>query len=141
MIPHLLTVAREIIWRLDQQQDRRQLMEVEIELRRDMKLQCLGLASLERTIARQRSRIRELREGDANTRYFHLKARGRRRKTHIANVRIGEATATTPSDLAQAFHDHFSGVMGTEENSNFNARLLHAGCDSAGHTGDHRAVH
>lgn len=108
-------MAREVILRLDQQQERRQLTEVELDLRREMKHQCLGLASLERTIARQRSRIRELKEGDANTRYFHLKTRGRRRKNHITSVKAGELVMSSQDDMAQVFHDHFSGIMGTEE--------------------------
>lgn len=80
-----------------------------------MKLQCLGLASLERTIARQRSRVRELREGDANTKYFHLKARGRRRRNHIVSIRNGTVTAFSHNDKADIFHDHFTSVMGCVE--------------------------
>lgn len=73
-----LLMARELIHCLDLAQEERQLSEPERELRKRMKLRCLGLASLERTIARQRSRIRHLADGDANTRYFHLIARGRK---------------------------------------------------------------
>src|SRR6185312_11876082 len=65
-----LLVAREVILRLEQEQDRHQLSEMEADLRKELKQQCLGLASLERTIACQRARVRELREGDANTRYL-----------------------------------------------------------------------
>lgn len=101
--------------RLDQEQDHRQLSEVKQDLRKEMKHQCLGLASLERTIARQRSRVRELREGDVNTRYFHMKARGRRRKNHIFSIRSGESTVYSQPEIAQVFHDHFSAVLGTDE--------------------------
>jgi hypothetical protein len=41
-------------------------------------------------MARQRSRIRWLREGDANMALFHVVANGRRAKNHIASVKIGE---------------------------------------------------
>lgn len=51
----------------------------ELELRRDLKALTLGLASLSRTIARQRSRCRFLRDGDANTKFFnHQACHGRR---------------------------------------------------------------
>jgi hypothetical protein len=60
----------------------------EIVLRKDMKCKCLGLASLATTIARQRSRMMFLAEGDANTRFFHLQACHRSRKIHITLLRV-----------------------------------------------------
>jgi hypothetical protein len=38
---------------------------------------------MSRTVARQRSRIRFLKEGDANTKYSHLQACHRNRKNYI----------------------------------------------------------
>jgi hypothetical protein len=49
----------------------------------ELKFKCLGLASLARTIAQQCSRILHLKEGDANTRYFHLEACHCSRKSFI----------------------------------------------------------
>lgn len=43
-------------------------------MRKKLKLHCLGLASLEQTIARLRSRVLYLKEGDANTSFFHQQA-------------------------------------------------------------------
>ncbi|XP_073363493.1 uncharacterized protein [Aegilops tauschii subsp. strangulata] len=63
----LMKIANWLIARLDRAQERRPLTLLEIWLRRTLKLSLLGLASLERTIDRQRSRIHWLREGDANT--------------------------------------------------------------------------
>jgi hypothetical protein len=51
-----LLAGREIVFKFDQAQDFRELSSEEAELRRELKLKCLGLSSLERTIARQRSR-------------------------------------------------------------------------------------
>lgn len=91
-IKEQLLVAREVVLRLDRAQKHRQLSDSELTLRRQLKMQCLGLASLERTIARQRSRVLQIKEGDANTRYFHLVARGRRRRQFIATIRSGVNT-------------------------------------------------
>jgi hypothetical protein len=55
-------------------------MPEELSLRDELKGHSLGLASLARTIARHRSRIRYLEEGDANTKFFHLQACHRSRK-------------------------------------------------------------
>lgn len=37
----------------------------------DLKRKCLGFASLQHTIAHQKSRVTHLSEGDANTAFFH----------------------------------------------------------------------
>ena len=64
-----LALAREVVLRLDEAQESRVLSPREQALRKTLKLRVLGLASLARTIARQRSRLTFLSEGDANTRY------------------------------------------------------------------------
>jgi len=69
-----LYMTREIIAQLDKAQESRMLTNDELAWRRDLKCRSLGLASLACTIARHRSRIRYLEEGDANTKFFHLQA-------------------------------------------------------------------
>lgn len=64
-----LAVARVVIFELDVTQETRVLSPEELELRKDLKAATLGLASLSRTIARQRSRYRYLKDGDANTKF------------------------------------------------------------------------
>jgi hypothetical protein len=78
-----LALARHISHRLEMAQDRRELSSDENWLRSKMKQHCLFLASLERTIARLRSRVRYLKEGDANTSFFHKQAGFRKRKNLI----------------------------------------------------------
>jgi hypothetical protein len=55
-----LLMARSIILRLDQAAERRALSDSEHQLRKDLKFKVLGLASLERTMERQRARVRFL---------------------------------------------------------------------------------
>jgi hypothetical protein len=47
-------VARELVLRLDCAQEQRQLSEAENALRKRLKMRCLGLSSLERTMAREK---------------------------------------------------------------------------------------
>ena len=65
-----LAIAKELVYRIDLAQDFRILVPHELVLRRKAKLCSLGLASLQRTLTRQHSRITYLAEGDANTNFF-----------------------------------------------------------------------
>jgi hypothetical protein len=62
-----LAVAKEVVSQLDRQQERHQLSPQELTLQKELKMKCLGLASLQCTIYRQRSGIQFLTKGDANT--------------------------------------------------------------------------
>jgi hypothetical protein len=49
----------------------------------------LGLVSLERTMVRLRSRLRWIKDGDANTSYFQQRARYRK-KNSMAKLKVEE---------------------------------------------------
>lgn len=73
----------------------------------------LGLASLNRSIARQRSRIRFLGEGDANTKFFHLQACHRSRKNFIAAVQH-EGTLFSAEEAKQdLIYNYYNSILGT----------------------------
>jgi hypothetical protein len=82
-----LAIANEIIQKLDVAQEARQLSGDEIQLRKDLKTRVLGLAAAERSRWRQASRLVWLKEGDACTKYFHLKAIRRSRKNFIPCIK------------------------------------------------------
>jgi len=83
-----LALAREVILRFDAAQEHRVLPAQEVQLRKMLKVRVLGLASLIRTMARQRSRMLFLAEGDANTKFFHLMACHRKRRSYIHSLRV-----------------------------------------------------
>ena len=56
---------------------------------------------------RQRSRQLWLAVGDANIRYFHQVANGRRRQNHIWQIRIGDRVYRDHASICQALADHF----------------------------------
>jgi len=81
-----LALAREVLHQLEIAQDNRALSRLELWLKNKLKPHCLALSSLQRTIARSRSRISWLSEGDANTALFHAHARHRKRKNFISKL-------------------------------------------------------
>lgn len=107
-----LNMAKEILHRLEIAPDHRDLSIAEEWLRRKLKLHCLGLASLERTVARLRSRIRYLREGDANTSFFH---QHRKRKNFIAKFHEDNQIFTSQAEKQQAAFDFYEGLLGSAE--------------------------
>jgi hypothetical protein len=107
-----LLMAEDLIFQLDRAQEERPLDGDERELRRLLKSRVLGLAVIERIKMRQRSRVCWLRAGDANTRFFHLKANGRRRKNFIHTLLHADGAATEQRHKQQVAHTHFSSLFG-----------------------------
>jgi hypothetical protein len=66
-----------------------------------------------RTIARQRSRMLFLAEGDANTKFYHLQACHRNRKNRIDSLRVQGTEVVSDEAMADALYDHFSAILGT----------------------------
>ena len=118
-----IAMANAIIYRFDVAQEHRELTLNEDWLRRTLKLVVLGLASLERTIARQRSRIRWLKEGDANTKLFHAVANGRRCKNFIAAVNWEGETLTDQGAKEEAFFRAYHGLLGETKSRGYSLDL------------------
>jgi hypothetical protein len=90
-----LMIAREVVLRLDVAMESRRLSPDERRLRAHLKHAYLGLASLERTMARQRAKIAWLKEGDANTAFFHQHAASRRQKNVTIAYRLKARSSLT----------------------------------------------
>lgn len=108
----LMTARALILW-LDRAQEVRPLSSDEAHLRAQLKCKVLGLSSLERTIARQRSRLLFLKEGDANTKLFYLHASHRTRKKHIARLEHNGVIAITHDEKELLLYNYFRMILGT----------------------------
>ena len=82
-------------------------------LRCEAKKHCLVMSSLDCTLARLRSRVRFLKDGDANTEFFHSHARFRKKKNFISKVIQNGEVVTTQEGKQAAFFDYFDGLIGT----------------------------
>ena len=105
-------MALDVILQLDIPQDSRTLSTTEKTLRAALKRRVMGLAVLERTRKRQASRITNLRVGDANTKYFHMRMNSRCRKNHIQKLQHNGGWVTSHEDKAKLIFDHFSQTLG-----------------------------
>jgi hypothetical protein len=108
-----LHIANEVILRLEIAQESRQLSDVEIALRNELKIRVLGLAAVERSRRRQASRFIWLKAGDACTKFFHLKMSARRRRKYISSLKRNDSTLTwNHGDKEAVLHGYFSSIMG-----------------------------
>jgi hypothetical protein len=113
-----IQVSKEVIFCLQVAQESRSLSWEELSLRRFLKLRYLGLTSLQRTITRQKSSLRWLREGGAFTKLFHLHANHRCRKNYIPSLLVDGRTLTCEDEKAIAAFTFFDGILGaTHERS------------------------
>jgi len=79
----------------------------ELWLRNNLKKHALALSSL------LRSRMGWLRDGDANTKLFHMHACYQKRKKFIAKLREGDRTITTHEEKASAIFEFYSNLIGS----------------------------
>lgn len=105
-------MALEIILRLDIAQEQRPLSSAEWNLRKELKRKVVALAVLERARKKQRSRINGLKEGDANTRFFHLRINHRRRKNFIHHLKHNNGWVTDHDHKKDIIKHHFSRAIG-----------------------------
>ena len=109
----LMRVATWVIHKLDVAEENGILQREEVWLRRTLKHSLLGLAALERTIDRQRSRLKWVKEGDANTKLFQAVANGRRTKNYIPYIKHGSEIITDQERMVDTFTEVYKQLMGT----------------------------
>jgi hypothetical protein len=92
--------------------DRHQLLAHEEELRKLLKLKCLGLTSLQRIIARQESRLLWIKEGDTPTCFFHIHANSRHRRRFIHALEREGHSLVSKASKVEALFSFFDDVLG-----------------------------
>ncbi|XP_071678288.1 uncharacterized protein [Lolium perenne] len=107
-----ILLANEVILRLDVAQDSRQLSPAEHWLRRGLKLKVLGLASLQRTITRQRARVAGLTEGDASSQFFRILATSRKKHSSSFALRHGDRRAADLDVKVSLATDYYMDLLG-----------------------------
>jgi hypothetical protein len=102
-------MAKELVLRLEATRDQCHLSR---ELRKHLKLKTLALASLQRTIAWQESRVLWLSEGDAQTRFFHAHANAWCRMRDIWSLEHEGQTLVFEQSKAAALYEFYDKILG-----------------------------
>jgi hypothetical protein len=89
----------------------------------NLKKHSLALASTKRTIARLRSRISWLKEGDANSKLFHSFARYRKNKNLVSKIIVGNQVLTAHNDKAAAVDQFYLDLLGASRDINLSSNL------------------
>lgn len=93
------------------------MSEEELDLHKQLKSHVLGWAAIERSRRRQCSRILQIREGDTCTKFFHKRAKGRRKRNLIACLKNESgALVWKHSDKELLIDQYFRGVLGEKGN-------------------------
>nr|CAD1834076.1 unnamed protein product [Ananas comosus var. bracteatus] len=104
---------RWIEW-LDRAEEVRVLSVLERNLRPKLKARYEELCLQDEIKWKQRSRVQWLQAGDANTKFFHMKATGRRNRNYIARLSDGSSTLSSPEPIANHLYSFFSNQLGVE---------------------------
>ena len=65
----------------------------------------------------QRAKVRHLLEGDANTKYYHLLANGKHRKTRIFQLHDGDNIIEGDAHLKEHITSYYKNLFGPPDNS------------------------
>jgi hypothetical protein len=106
--------------RLDKITEDRNMTTQEREMLSQMQKELNDIWFMEETKARQRSRDRNIMEGDKDTRYFHTMANQRRRKTTIHSIYSPEGTVETTEDIIRVATSYYKELLKYETRPNIN---------------------
>jgi hypothetical protein len=116
-------MSNEILHSLEVARDSRDLSYHEEWLRRKLKHHSLGLASLERTMARHRSGLNWLKEEDTNTTYFHHHSRYRKRKKIIGILKVEDRIVVDQAEKKQSVWNFYNNLLGVAASREFTLNL------------------
>jgi hypothetical protein len=108
----LLHAALIVILQLDIAQESRHLSSRDHELRASLKRRVVVLAMIERARKKQCAILKNVKKGDANTKFFHRRVNARRQKNHIHRIKRNGGWVTDHEQKEEAIHGHFTSTMG-----------------------------
>ena len=104
---------------LDRKAETNLLSSQEVELRYHLKGQLTKLLREEEIYWLQRSKATKLLQGDDNTKYFHMLANGRHRKTKITQLEQEEGIIVGDANLKDYITDYYKRLFGPHLQNSF----------------------
>jgi hypothetical protein len=106
--------------RLDILAESRDLSRLEKERVREVSSRLEIILDIEEIKARQHSRVRNMKEGDRNTKYFHAVANQRKRKTTIYDIEGPEGAVNSTGDIIKVGTQYYKDLFKFEPRPNIN---------------------
>jgi hypothetical protein len=85
----------------------------EIEFKKLLEAKSVGMAAVQKAKARQHTRLTWIKDGDSNTRLFHIYANARRKKKFICALNTEDGIATNQQEKIKVAVDYFSKAVGS----------------------------
>jgi len=102
---------------LDKKAESTILEDHEINLKHVLSERLADLLREEELIWYQRAKLKNLLEGDANTKFYHLVANGKHRKTRIFQLHDGEVIISGDEALKKHISSYYKGLFGPPESN------------------------
>ncbi|GKV25593.1 hypothetical protein SLEP1_g35004 [Rubroshorea leprosula] len=107
--------AERVIAELDEKEEHSQLSEVDIEKRRNGFLDLWKNMKIQESMWQQKSRKMWLKEGDANSKFFHRSVKGRWRRNEINSIQIKGDQYRGVNEIKEGVMNYFKGLFSEEE--------------------------
>ena len=107
-----LALVKEILLQFEAAQEYRSLSQEELQLWRQLKIRSMGLAAIEKSRIRQKSRLTNIKCGDANTKLFHVRSSSRARKNYVQCLQSDKWIALTHKDKEEVIGGYFRNHLG-----------------------------
>jgi hypothetical protein len=104
---------------LDKKAEHAMLLPHEVDLRHCLKVQLIQLLLEEEIKWYQRSKLDNLLQGDNNTKYFHLVANGKHRKTHIFQLEDSGQIIREQNHLESYITEFYKGLFDLSKGEHF----------------------
>ncbi len=108
----------EEIQQLDTLEESQDLIQLQFELRTQLKAQLKAIVADEETMWKARSRQQWLQKGDGNTKFFHATANARRRANAINVIEANSKPYYREEDKRDIFYSLFKELFSSNGNDN-----------------------